>query len=584
MTAAGALCAYAAFDACAPEPVAKRFWTERHREKLAEIAALPGGEADLVFIGDSLTHIWDVRCPDILTELKREYTLLNLGYSGDTTANVIWRIGEGGELDGYRAKCVMLEIGTNNRATTPPEDTAAAIRRILDMIAQRQPQATTILLPIFPRRDSDDGRPRPRPNHDAVNAVIRGFADGRKVVWRDFSLRFLDADGDTRWIMPDRLHPEAPGLRIWYDEVKDLFREICGKPAPQVTAGWEDVCTNRWRCPVTDPVWRADFADGGAFTMEKHGGAEGRLEVLPHGLTIRKTNAKGYLVVHAREFADDGRRMLLMSADVAVRDATPACSQGFLRACGADGSLAVRKDALKAARTYGWPEATDLINTAPGMTFRKYVCCRAEEGSVRPAIVVAGEPSVSEWSGWIAEDDAAARSLWMKSVRDPESSPKRLKPELVPDADFDRMIAADVQHTAKVESFGGGTRMLIDGRPAVPTLYEGMRHLPDYTEVSGARGLLKAGVRIVAPWVVGSADRSKEWSVCWTPAGYDAVKAVDRFRETMRASGGALMAVCYDCNAYPEFAAKNIPTRCGSAGTGSRWWARTARASWATRA
>lgn len=40
---------------------------------------------------------------------------LNLGIGGDTTGEVLWRLRYARQLDGYRAKCISLMIGTNNR-------------------------------------------------------------------------------------------------------------------------------------------------------------------------------------------------------------------------------------------------------------------------------------------------------------------------------------------------------------------------------------------------------------------------------------------------------------------------------------
>ena len=78
-------------------------WKSRWEAKQREIAAFKGGEVDLVFVGDSITHIWETRCPEIVDEINRDFTYLNLGYSGDDTSNVLWRLGPGGELDGYKA-------------------------------------------------------------------------------------------------------------------------------------------------------------------------------------------------------------------------------------------------------------------------------------------------------------------------------------------------------------------------------------------------------------------------------------------------------------------------------------------------
>ena len=50
-----------------------------------------------------------------------------------------------------------------------------------------------------------------------------------KVVWVDFNAKFMNAKGDTLWIMPDRLHPMPKGYEYWLDAVLPHFRGICGK-------------------------------------------------------------------------------------------------------------------------------------------------------------------------------------------------------------------------------------------------------------------------------------------------------------------------------------------------------------------
>ena len=221
--------------AAKPFPVDRDGWRSRFSGKKAEIAALRG-KVDLVFMGDSLTHIWENRCPDLLADLRRDFTVLNLGYSGDRIENLLWRI-VSGEAVNYKAKCIMLEIGTNN-SRNGAEEIAAGIRKVLNKLMYAQPQAKILLLPVFPRRDSGDGKPHARPVHRQVNEIIREFADGEQVIWLDFADRFLDEDGDTLWCMPDRLHPQTEGMRIWFENVLPVFRRICGKGEPVRTAGW----------------------------------------------------------------------------------------------------------------------------------------------------------------------------------------------------------------------------------------------------------------------------------------------------------------------------------------------------------
>ncbi|MBQ4200133.1 MAG: acetylglucosamine-6-sulfatase, partial [Kiritimatiellae bacterium] len=182
---------------------------------------------DLVFFGDSITHNWEGPGKASLAKLRKTYSVLNIGYGGDRTQHLVWR-GENGELDGYEAKCVMLMIGTNNSRSDSPEDVALGIRRILDIIAAKQPKAKTLLLPIFPRGASANDNLRK--NNEKVNAIVKNYADGKKVVWVDFNSKFLDANGDTKWIMRDRLHPNAKGYSdIWMPAVLPYFREACGK-------------------------------------------------------------------------------------------------------------------------------------------------------------------------------------------------------------------------------------------------------------------------------------------------------------------------------------------------------------------
>jgi len=205
------------------------WWLDRlllHRNQIEEAK----GEFDIVMLGDSITHNYDDSRPHNpgfgpYAELKETYKVLGLGYSGDSTQEVLWR-GAYGEFDGYKAKCVMLMIGTNNRGSA--EDVVAGIRAVLDLLARKQPEAKVLLLPIFPRGESaKDGN---RLRNEAVNKEIVKFADGKKVIWVDFNAKLVDEKGDTKKWMADRLHPGPEAYKtIWQPAVLPHFREIIGK-------------------------------------------------------------------------------------------------------------------------------------------------------------------------------------------------------------------------------------------------------------------------------------------------------------------------------------------------------------------
>ena len=204
------------------------WWRDRHEQKLREVLSL-GGRADIGLVGDSITHFWETTGKDVACELAKEGRIVNLAYWGDRVEHVIWRI-EHGELDGYQARCIMLMIGTNNTEhdgkTDPPEHIAAGVCRILDLIASRQPGAKVILLPIFPRGAS--AADSHRRNNEAANALLCALADGTSVRWLDFNARFVDASGDVKALMPDRLHPNADGYRIWLEAVRSEIRRCLG--------------------------------------------------------------------------------------------------------------------------------------------------------------------------------------------------------------------------------------------------------------------------------------------------------------------------------------------------------------------
>ena len=202
----------------------KLWWGHRFVQHLDQIVQL-NGQVDLVFCGDSITHNWE-RKQGIgsYEQITNKYSVLNLGYGGDGVQHLLWRL-ENGELDGYKTKGVMLLIGTNYR--DKPANKAAGIRKVLDVIQQKQPQAKILLLPIFPRgAGPEDER---RMENDKVNEIIRTFADGERVIWVDFTAKFLDEKGDTLWIMPDRVHPNQNGYKIWMEALMPYFKQIVGK-------------------------------------------------------------------------------------------------------------------------------------------------------------------------------------------------------------------------------------------------------------------------------------------------------------------------------------------------------------------
>lgn len=212
-------------------PVVKN--PERHADFLARIKQ---GEVNLLFLGDSITDGWNRRGE--FSYLKfAQYKPANFGISGDRTEHVLWRI-TNGELDGINPKLVVLMIGTNNigqNADEKPEWAAEGVKKIVDTIKEKLPKTKILLLAVFPRGDAGSA---PRKATEAINEIIKGYADNKTVRYLDIGKVFLDDKGEIPAdVMPDKLHPNPHGYDLWYDAVKGPIAEMMSGSTAAPAAG-----------------------------------------------------------------------------------------------------------------------------------------------------------------------------------------------------------------------------------------------------------------------------------------------------------------------------------------------------------
>ena len=110
-------------------------------------------------------------------------------------------------------------------------DTALGIKKIIETVKRKQPQAKILLLPVFPRGKPGDAH---RVRVSRINAIIKDFADGESVVWYDFNERFLDSAGAflPKLMINDLLHPHHAGYELWRDAVMPKYAEMldAGRP------------------------------------------------------------------------------------------------------------------------------------------------------------------------------------------------------------------------------------------------------------------------------------------------------------------------------------------------------------------
>lgn len=215
-----------------PEPLSHAWalagWLPRHEKKLAEIGTLKaaGKSPKVVFIGDSITEGWENAGRSVWQRYYAKYGALALGFGGDHTENVLWRLRHG-EVDGIAPKVAVLMIGTNNTGdrNDDPAATAAGVKAIIDELQKRLPKTKVLLLAIFPREEQPSAHLR-RLN-ESVNAIIANYADGRRVFFANINAELLDADGTlSREVMPDLLHPQEKGYEIWARSMEPILNKL----------------------------------------------------------------------------------------------------------------------------------------------------------------------------------------------------------------------------------------------------------------------------------------------------------------------------------------------------------------------
>ncbi len=198
--------------------------TEKKIEKFNEVSQK--GEAEIVFLGDSITEGWKNAGKAAWEANFGSMKAANFGIGGDRTEHVLHRLANG-NMDGLKPKLVVLMIGTNNTGhrMDKAEDTAAGVKAILDAVAKKAPEAKVLLLGVFPRGAKPDDKMRVR--NTEINALIKSYADDKKVVFKDLADKFLTADGTLeKEIMPDLLHLSPKGYEIWASSILEQVKAL----------------------------------------------------------------------------------------------------------------------------------------------------------------------------------------------------------------------------------------------------------------------------------------------------------------------------------------------------------------------
>lgn len=192
------------------------WWHRRFDQKAEELRSAP---VDLLWLGDSITQNWERDGPESWRNFapiwKRFYGdrhAVNLGFKGDSTCHLLWRL-QHGELSGITPKAIILLIGANNfgHIHTNAEETAAGIRAVIDEVHSRLPMAHILLLGVLPSiRSNWISHNTARLNLELSQLVTRQRS---YVTYLDLSSLFLHNDKvDQAKFLDPKLIPPEPSL------------------------------------------------------------------------------------------------------------------------------------------------------------------------------------------------------------------------------------------------------------------------------------------------------------------------------------------------------------------------------------
>jgi lysophospholipase L1-like esterase len=187
----------------------------------AQVASFNGRDADMIFIGDSITERWLGAGKAVWAANFAPLNALDFGIGGDQTQHVLWRM-ENYPIARLHPKVGVVLIGTNNLGNTP-EEIAAGVQAVLTKTQTMFPGIEIILVSIMPNQRAND-------KMMAANEILKTFADQKTVYYLDLVPLMTPVGDNWKGLGPDHLHPDATGYQLWADAMMPLVNKLLSKP------------------------------------------------------------------------------------------------------------------------------------------------------------------------------------------------------------------------------------------------------------------------------------------------------------------------------------------------------------------
>ena len=184
------------------------------------LAAAQGKRCDVIFVGDSITDMWNGPGQAVWDRYYASRYAFNFGVGGDKTKNVVWRL-DTWAVRAFKPKVAVVLIGTNNVGDRV-EDIAAGVKAVVTKTGQLYPGVRLILVSILPRAEQSEKVAK-------VNQLIRSLADEQTVFYFDLAAKMTPQADTWKGLGPDRLHLAPEGYALWAAEMEPLLARLLGE-------------------------------------------------------------------------------------------------------------------------------------------------------------------------------------------------------------------------------------------------------------------------------------------------------------------------------------------------------------------
>ena len=206
----------------------KDWYHKRHQRCIEQMQK---DDIDLLMIGDSITHFWEYTGKKSWDRYCGYYKAINLGFSGDTIEQVLWRL-EHLPLEMIQPKLAICLIGTNDvlQNCGMPKEIAIRILNVMSRLRDSFPEMTIVVLKILPLGEGgEDGKCRK--DVDEVNSCLGNVLEKenthKNVILLDISKKFLTRDNKIKKkLMPDLIHPSEEGYDVLGKALNEVIKKI----------------------------------------------------------------------------------------------------------------------------------------------------------------------------------------------------------------------------------------------------------------------------------------------------------------------------------------------------------------------